>query len=86
MGFASATSQGITKPGAISGPWPECLGMECFNCLNYIRSFTDSDTGEQTVRIDILHPGDPVTRDFRTDRVRIFCAKDDFVVQIPRRG
>jgi hypothetical protein len=84
--FSTTTSQGITKVGAMSGPWPECLGMEAFNCLNFIRSFTDDEKGIPTIKIEIIHPGDGVTRDFRTDRVRIYCDDDGFVKEIPSRG
>ena len=60
--------------------------MEAFNCLNFIRGFTDTDSGIQTIKIDIIRPNEKVTKDFRTDRVRIYCDEDGFVKKIPDRG
>jgi hypothetical protein len=60
--------------------------MEAFNCLNFIRSFTDTDEGTQTVKLEIIHPNERTTKDFRTDRVRIYCNENGYVDRVPSRG
>lgn len=62
------------------GPWPTCLGMSGEKCMELIASY-DSD-----IHIEILNKNEPVTTDFRPDRVRIFVDEYDIVTIIPSRG
>lgn len=62
------------------GPWPACVGMTGEDCVSYIESNTEGLT------IVITSEGSVVTKEFRTDRVRIWVDENDIVVTAPKKG
>ena len=64
------------------GPWPKCLGMSGEDCVTYIETYGKNLDGG----VYIVHPGEAVTRDFRTNRVRIYVNESGVVTAIPDRG
>ena len=62
------------------GPWPACLGMNGEDCLELIASY------DKGLQIELIHPYEPSTDDFRPDRVRIFVDDANVVTTIPNRG
>jgi hypothetical protein len=62
------------------GPWPACLGMNGEDCLELIASYA------KDLHIELIHPYEPSTNDFRPDRVRIFVDDSNVVTTIPNRG
>ncbi len=62
------------------GPWPACVGMTGENCVSYIESNT------QGLTIVIVPDGSFVTKDFRTDRVRVWVDENDIVFSAPSKG
>ncbi|KAL7576291.1 hypothetical protein ACA910_018114 [Epithemia clementina (nom. ined.)] len=63
------------------GPWPECVGMESWKCLERIQSLTDNiDTIETT------EEGSGYCEGFRPSRVCLVVDKEDVVTKIPHKG
>mmetsp|Transcript_13507 Transcript_13507/g.20077 ORF Transcript_13507/g.20077 Transcript_13507/m.20077 type:complete len:166 (-) Transcript_13507:333-830(-) len=66
----------------LSGPWPECVGMEGNECANLILK----DSPDLAGNIFLIPPNTPVTEDYRLSRVRIMVDNNNIVVEIPLRG
>jgi len=64
------------------GPWPQCLQnkMTGTDCERMIKVYADD------VVTQIVKPGEMITMDFRTDRVRIYVNETGYVSEIPGRG
>jgi hypothetical protein len=62
------------------GPWPKCVGMSGEDCAEYIQS------NAENVYAEIHYHDDIVSRDFDTERVRIYVDDNDIVDEIPSRG
>mmetsp|Transcript_19002 Transcript_19002/g.29354 ORF Transcript_19002/g.29354 Transcript_19002/m.29354 type:complete len:164 (+) Transcript_19002:212-703(+) len=66
----------------LSGPWPECVGLEGKACANLILK----DSPDLAGNIFLIPPNTPVTEDYSLSRVRIMVDKNNTVVEIPSRG
>jgi len=62
--------------------WPELVGMTGKDA----KAQLESEFGEGTYKIIVLNHNSPTTRDYRTDRIRIFTDDDGVVVEAPRIG
>jgi hypothetical protein len=83
--YGGTTSNGGSKPPTVSPKtsWPECVKdrLTCIECQNLIIA-----EGNQHITIIAIVPaGSPVTEDYRTERVRIFC-KNNTVTDTPVIG
>ena len=63
------------------GPWPCCVGMSGTDCKVYIEN-----KAPDLEVVEIIGENEAVTKDYRTDRVRIFVNKSGTCVVVPRRG
>ncbi len=54
----------LSGPGALSGPWPECLGVgtvgviHCFGVRDRQDQVVDRDQQEPAALADVVHPSD----------------------------
>lgn len=62
------------------GEWPEAVGLSGEEAKNIVLQ------DDSTINVQVLDENAPTTRDFRTNRVRIFVNADGVVVKPPRRG
>jgi hypothetical protein len=62
--------------------WPHLVGMTGMEAQKEIEDMY----GVDTYNIIILHENDPVTKDLRFDRIRIFTNDDGIVVEVPHVG
>lgn len=60
--------------------WPEAVGLPA----EQARAIVLQD--DPSINVQILGENDPTTRDFRTNRVRIFTNGGGVVTRPPRRG
>lgn len=74
------TKTAIPPPPLSKTSWPECViePLTCVQCQN--RIIEENNPG--ITIIAIVPDGSPVTKDIRTDRVRIYC-KNSTVTDIP---
>jgi hypothetical protein len=83
--YEGTTSNGGSKPPTASpkNSWPECVAerLTCVECQNLIIA----EGNQQITIIAIVPAGSPVTEDYRTERVRIFC-KNNTVIDTPVIG
>lgn len=60
--------------------WPEVVGLSGEEAQAIVKQ------DDPTINIQVLNENAPCTRDFRTNRVRIFTNGEGVVVHPPRRG
>lgn len=73
--------ENASKGQNLSGPWPVCLGLDCDDCIDIIKSQAmDIQTFQK------VYPGMVVTMDYVINRVRLNVDWDCIVTRSPMRG
>lgn len=62
--------------------WPDLMGMTGEEAKTQLELLY----GEETYKITVMNYNSPTTRDYRTDRIRIFTDDEGIVIQVPRIG